>query len=261
MSSQPSFEMRLLQAVLLWGNFVIMCCGIALMAMCIFFVYDRDHLHTLVYYTGSDSIWRAAWIGIFTGFALFCVAAYAMYAIMKEKKIPVLVYIILMMIVFAFEMASAITAATHEDWFGPEIFLTEMLQKYDQQVLPNNTNDMNQVQEITNAWNQLMIEKSCCGVNGPQDWLTYNSSFRQQYSDASYPWPMQCCQQNAMGGIVQLRGCQIGVNPYLSTTGCYAYIAGPIMTQGLAVSWFGFAILCWVFFVLLGMMFYYTQID
>lgn len=61
-------------------------------------------------------------------------------------------------------------------------------------------------------------QKSCCGVNGPQDWVMYNSSFRQQYSDASYPWPRQCCQQDAMGGVVQLQGCQIGVNPYLSTT-------------------------------------------
>ncbi|KAL4658624.1 uroplakin-1b, partial [Arapaima gigas] len=264
MASQSSTVYRLLQIILIWANFVIVCCGIALMAMCIYFIIDHEGVYMLVYTSGSVSIWAAAWIGLFTGFAFICVAVFGMYALVRAKRKLLLVYIMLMFIVFVFEMASAITAATHKDWFSPNLFLKEMLQYYNKPLpgdAANNQDEINKINGVTGAWNQIMVEKKCCGVNGPQDWVTFKSYFRQQYSDADYPWPRQCCQLDAMGAFSSQEGCKIGLNPYLSTTGCYPYIGGYLQTYGLAVSWFGFAILCWTFFVLLGVMSFCILLD
>ncbi|XP_006628039.1 uroplakin-1b [Lepisosteus oculatus] len=264
MVAKSDIGVRCFQAFLAWGNFVIACCGLALMAMCIFFIFDRDHLYVLVYATGNDSIWRAAWIGLFTGFALFCTAVFGMYAVLKSKRGLLLVYILLMIFIFAFEVASAITAATHKDWFVPNLFLKQMLENYNKplpQNLPSTQDEIYKNSGITSTWNMIMTEYQCCGVYGPQDWLQYNSQFRQQNSDSEYPWPRQCCLQDGTGGIVNVNACKIGVEPYLFTQGCYDYIAGPLIRQGLGVSWFGFAILCWTFFVVIGVMFYYTQLD
>ncbi|XP_018591850.1 uroplakin-1b-like [Scleropages formosus] len=255
---------RCLQSLLTWANFVLVCCGIALMAMCIYFIYDHEGVYVLVDATGSESVWRAAWIGLFTGFAFICVPVFGMYAIMKSSKKLIFAYFILMLIVFAFEMASAITAATHKDWFSPNLFLKEMLQYYNKPlpgVVPSNQDEIYKIKGVTAAWNRIMIEKKCCGVNGPQDWVTFDSYFRQQNIDADYPWPRQCCQQDAMGAFSSLDGCKIGLNPYLSNTGCYPYIGDYLRTFGLAVSWFGFSILCWTFLVLLGMMAFYILLD
>ncbi|XP_055791058.1 uroplakin-1b-like [Salvelinus fontinalis] len=220
---------RCFRALLIWGNLVIACCGIALMAMCIFFISDRGGLYVLVYATGNDSIWRGAWIGVFTGFALFCTSIFGMHAIVVSKRNILLAYILLMVIIYAFEVASAITAATHKDWVTK-----------------------------TSARKQ---QSKCCGVYGPEDWVKYESHFRQQNTDADNPWPRQCCQQDATGAISHLEACKIGVSPFLHAQGCYDYIAGPLIRHVFGVSWFGFAILCWTFFVILGVIFHYNQLD
>ncbi|XP_029625818.1 uroplakin-1b isoform X1 [Salmo trutta] len=255
---------RCFRALIIWGNLVIACCGIALMAMCIFFISDRGGLYVLVYATGNDSIWRGAWIGLFTGFALFCTSILGMHAIVVSKRKILLAYILLMVIIYAFEVASAITAATHKDWFVPDLFLKQMLQNYNKPLpdnLPSTQDQIYVINRITETWNRFMTESKCCGVYGPEDWVKYESHFRQQNTDADYPWPRQCCQQDAMGAISHLEACKIGVSPFLHAQGCYDYIAGPLIRHGFGVSWFGFAILCWTFFVILGVIFHYTQLD
>ncbi|CAB1333091.1 unnamed protein product, partial [Coregonus sp. 'balchen'] len=212
---------RCFKALLIWSNLVIACCGIALMAMCIFFISDRGGLYVLVYATGNDSIWRGAWIGLFTGFALFCTSIFGMHAIAVSKRNILLAYILLMVIIYAFEVASAITAATHKDWFVPNLFLKQMLQNYNKPLPYNLPSTLDQ------------IYSKCCGVYGPKDWVKYESYFRQQNTDADYPWPRQCCQQDAMGAISHLEACKIGVSPFLHAQ----------------------------FFVMVGVIFHYTQLD
>ncbi|KAM9439037.1 uroplakin-1b-like isoform 2-T2 [Salvelinus alpinus] len=230
---------RCFRALLIWGNLVIACCGIALMAMCIFFISDRGGLYVLVYATGNDSIWRGAWIGVFTGFALFCTSIFGMHAIVVSKRNILLAFV-------------------------PNLFLKQMLQNYNKPLpdnLPSTQDQIYVINGITETWNRFMTESKCCGVYGPEDWVKYESHLRQQNTDADNPWPRQCCQQDATGAISHLEACKIGVSPFLHAQGCYDYIAGPLIRHGFGVSWFGFAILCWTFFVILGVIFHYNQLD
>ncbi|XP_062309882.1 uroplakin-1b-like [Osmerus eperlanus] len=207
-----------LRGLLVGGNFVIACCGLALMAMCIFFITDHDRLYILVFATGNDSIWRGAWIGLFTGFALFCTSLFGMYAIVGSNRHQLLAYLILMIIIYAFEVASTVTAATHKDWFILNLFLKQMLQNYSKPLpedLPSPQDQIYVINGITDTWNRILTESKCCGVYGPEDWVKYDSSFREQNTDTEYPWPRLCCLQDAKGAISHVEGCKIGVKPFL----------------------------------------------
>ncbi|KAH0625041.1 hypothetical protein JD844_033074 [Phrynosoma platyrhinos] len=156
----------------------------------------------------------------------------------------VLGYIILMMIVFAFEVASSITAVVHRDFLTPNLFLKQMLEKY-QNPNPVNNDDKWKSDGVTRTWNRLMVQDDCCGVNGPRDWQNYTSVFRKVNNDADFPWPRQCCVMDVLGKPTSLDGCKLGVSGYYHEMGCYQTISGPMNRHAWGVAWFGFAILCW----------------
>ncbi|XP_069616672.1 uroplakin-1b [Ranitomeya imitator] len=252
---------RCFQVILILGNVVIGLAGLALTAECIFFVSDQSRLYPLLEATNNDDIFAAAWIGIFTGFCFFLLSILGIVGIMKSNRRMLMAYLILMFIVYCFEVASAIVAATQRDFFTPNLFLKQMLEYYQNQNPSNNNDEQIKANGVTNTWNQLMLLKKCCGVNGPQDWQDYTSAFHTFNSDAAYPWPRQCCVMDFNGQPTNLQLCRLGVNGYLYTNGCYDQIAGPLWRHAWGVAWFGFAILCWTFFVLLGTMFYWVRIE
>ncbi|XP_039183268.1 uroplakin-1b [Crotalus tigris] len=251
---------RCFQGLLIVGNVVIGCCGLALMAECIFFVSDQHTVYPLLEATDNDDIYGAAWIGIFTGFCFFCLSVLGIVGVIKSNRTMLLVYIILMMIVFAFEVASSITATVHRDFLTTELFLKQMLEKY-QNPNPLNNDDKWKSEGITRTWNRLMLQNECCGVNGPIDWQTYTSIFRTVNNDADFPWPRQCCVMDLLGKAVNLDGCKLGIPGYYHQTGCFETITGPMNRHAWGVAWFGFAILCWTTWVLLCMMFYWSRIE
>ncbi|XP_075054354.1 uroplakin-1b [Mixophyes fleayi] len=251
---------RCFQGILIFGNVIIGLCGLALTAECIFFVSDQNRLYPLLDATYNDDIFAAAWIGIFTGFCLFLLSLLGIIGIMKSNRRMLMAYLILMFIVYCFEVASAIVAATHRDFFIPNLFLKQMLEYY-QNNNPVNSDDSAKINGVTNTWNNLMLMKKCCGVNGPGDWQDYLSAFRTSNADSAFPWPQQCCVMNGLGQPVSLQGCRLGISGYLNLNGCYDEIAGPLMRHAWGVAWFGFAILCWTFWVLLGTMFYWVRIE
>ncbi|NXD30268.1 UPK1B protein, partial [Spelaeornis formosus] len=247
---------HILQSLLIFGNVVIGMCGIALTAECIYFVSSPHGLYPLLKATENSDIDAAAWIGIFVGLALFALSILGIIGVIKVSKTLLLVYIILMLITFAFETASCITAATHQDSLTPEPFLKQMLEKYQKSDPANNSDN-----EVTKAWDEVMIKNRCCGVLGPSDWQEYTSAFRSTHNDADYPWPRTCCALDAQGHPVNLDGCKLGVAKYCNIKGCYDAISGPKNRHAWGVAWFGFAILCWTFCVLLGTMFYWSVIE
>ncbi|KAK6485998.1 uroplakin-1b-like [Huso huso] len=264
MTSKGDSGVRCYQITLILGNAMIACLGITLSAMCIFFLTDQSNIYTMVYEGGNDSIFRGTWIGLFTGLAYFCTSILGMYCIMKSKRILLLVYILLMVFIFCFETASCITAITHGDYFVPNMFLKQMLRRYNKplpEAMPSSLDEIYMTSGITHSWNRFMTEKQCCGVYGPQDWVNYSSEFRLQNSDADFPWPRQCCQQDAQGQLTNLNACKIGVNPFLSTRGCFDFMGGPLQRQAWGVGWFGFAIQCWTFVVIIGAIYYYVKLD
>ncbi|XP_073433192.1 uroplakin-1b [Dendrobates tinctorius] len=252
---------RCFQVILILGNVVIGLAGLALTAECIFFVTDQNRLYPLLEATNNDDIFAAAWIGIFTGFCFFLLSILGIAGIMKSNRRMLMAYLILMFIVYCFEVASAIVAATQRDFFTPNLFLKQMLEYYQNQNPSNNNDEQIKANGVTATWNNLMLLKKCCGVNGPLDWQRYSSVFRNFNSDAAYPWPRQCCVMDLNGQPTNLQLCRLGVDGYLYMNGCYDQIAGPLWRHAWGVAWFGFAILCWTFFVLLGVMFYWVRIE
>uniref|UniRef100_A0A8B9Q787 Uroplakin 1B n=1 Tax=Apteryx owenii TaxID=8824 RepID=A0A8B9Q787_APTOW len=222
-------SVRIFQGLLVLGNVVIGVsgmCGIALTAECIFFVSDPHGLYPLLEAAENDDIYAAAWIGIFVGFALFSLANSVLF---------LLQYIILMLIIYAFEMASCITAATHRDF----VSIAFLMCSFSYSAITLAHKDHSLLSPRSPGQNQ------CCGVHGPSDWQKYASAFRSTYSDADYPWPHQCCVMDARGSPVNLDGCKLGVPGYYNSNGCYDAISGPMNRQAWGVAWFGFAILCW----------------
>ncbi|XP_037381402.1 uroplakin-1b isoform X2 [Talpa occidentalis] len=251
---------RCFQGLLIFGNVIIGMCGIALTAECIFFVSDQHSLYPLLEATDNDDIYGAAWIGMFVGLCLFCLSVLGIVGIMKSNRKILLVYFILMFIVYAFEVASCITAATQRDFFTPNLFLKQMLERY-QNNHPLNNDDQWKNNGVTKTWDRLMLQDNCCGVHGPSDWQKYTSAFRARNNDADYPWPRQCCVMNNLKQPLNLEACKLGVQGYYHDQGCYELISGPMNRHAWGVAWFGFAILCWTFWVLLGAMFYWSRIE
>uniref|UniRef100_F7ACP8 Uroplakin-1b n=1 Tax=Equus caballus TaxID=9796 RepID=F7ACP8_HORSE len=235
---------RCFQGLLIFGNVVIGMCGIALTAECIFFVSDQHSLYPLLEATNNDDIYGAAWIGMFVGICLFCLSVLGIVGIMKSNRKILLAYFILMFIVYGFEVASCITAATQRDFFTPNLFLKQMLERYQNSSPPNN-DDQWKNNGVTRTWDRLMLQDNCCGVNGPSDWQKYTSAFRTENSDADYPWPRQCCVMNNLKEPLNLEACKLGVPGYYHNQGCYELISGPMNRHAWGVAWFGFAILCW----------------
>ncbi|XP_063578493.1 uroplakin-1b [Pongo abelii] len=238
---------RCFQGLLIFGNVIIGCCGIALTAECIFFVSDQHSLYPLLEATDNDDIYGAAWIGIFVGICLFCLSVLGIVGIMKSSRKILLAYFILMFIVYAFEVASCITAATQRDFFTPNLFLKQMLERYQNNSPPNN-DDQWKNNGVTKTWDRLMLQDNCCGVNGPSDWQKYTSAFRTENNDADYPWPRQCCVMNNLKEPLNLEACKLGVPGFYHNQGCYELISGPMNRHAWGVAWFGFAILCWTGF-------------
>ncbi|XP_018425783.1 PREDICTED: uroplakin-1b [Nanorana parkeri] len=250
---------RCFQVVLIIGNVVIGLAGLALTAECIFFVSDQNRLYPLLEATSNDDIFAAAWIGIFTGFCFFLLSILGIIGIMQSNRRMLMAYLILMFIVYCFEVASAIVAATHRDFFTTNLFLSQMLNLY--QKTDGNSDEKAKADGVTTTWNYLMLMRQCCGVNGPNDWQDYNSTFRITNSDSAFPWPQQCCVMTNLAQPVNVQGCKLGISGYLNLNGCYDWIGGPLNRHAWGVAWFGFAILCWTFWVLLGTMFYWTRIE
>ncbi|XP_069928278.1 uroplakin-1b isoform X2 [Oryctolagus cuniculus] len=148
---------RCFQGLLIFGNVITGMCGIALTAECIFFVSDQHSLYPLLEATNNDDIYGAAWIGMFVGICLFCLSVLGIVGIVKSNRKILLAYFILMFIVYGFEVASCITAATQRDFFTPNLFLKQMLERYQNNSPPTN-DDQWKNNGVTRTWDRLMLQ-------------------------------------------------------------------------------------------------------
>ncbi|XP_063799996.1 uroplakin-1a [Pseudophryne corroboree] len=239
-----------LVAVIVFGNVVIMLCGLALFAETIWATTDPYYVYPVLGVTGKDDVFAGGWIGIFCGFSFFLVAILGIVAAIKGNRMMLMAYLVLMMIVYIFECASCITSFTHRDYMiNSNIIKQQMLQRY--------TDNSNQGVAITNFWNRLMLEKGCCGVDGPADWINYASTFRSSYNESTAPWPFWCCQRDNNFQILNVQGCRVGYPDYIFSTGCFDHIGHAIDSYTWGISWFGFAILMWTMLVMFAAMYYY----
>uniref|UniRef100_A0A8B9HRJ7 Uroplakin 1a n=1 Tax=Astyanax mexicanus TaxID=7994 RepID=A0A8B9HRJ7_ASTMX len=203
----------------------ILKAGLALFALAIWVAVDGYKLYPISGVSGKDDIFAGAWIAIFTGFAYFCTCIFGIYAARKQRRSLMLAYLIIMFIIFIFECASCITAATNRDYVSRLLLLLSCLQ----------------------------VE--CCGTDSPLDWVEYNSTFRQLYG-TTYPWPLNCCKRLSSFEVADSQGCIIGQTSTMFTQGCFTHIESVLSRYTWAVSWYGFS-----FFMLLIAMVYFTQLG
>lgn len=242
-----------LVALLVFGNVVILMCGLALFAETIWATSDPYKVYPMLGVTGKDDVFAGGWIGIFCGFSFFVLGIYGTIATLRGSRTMVMTHLVLMLIVYIFECASCITSFTHRDYMiNSNVILKQMLGFY---TLANP-----QGQQLTTLWNNIMMDKQCCGFNGPVDWIAYTSTFRAQFNESFAPWPYMCCKRDANFVIVNTEGCRVGYMDYINSQGCSDYIVQAINSYTWGISWFGFAILMWTLPVMLAEMFYYTKL-
>uniref|UniRef100_UPI00358F471A uroplakin-1b-like n=1 Tax=Myxine glutinosa TaxID=7769 RepID=UPI00358F471A len=248
-----------IQRFLVFGNFALACMGVVLFALGVYVVSDPwgirpilDNTHTD--HTGSASIFAAGWIAVFTGLAFLFLGILGMVAAFNYSRILLFIYIICAIVVFIFEMTSCILAATQRDYLGPEFFLKHMLDKYQ---------GVNADKDFTSSWNTIMQKHSCCGVNGPEDWISYTSKYRDEgHAMENFPWPRQCCNEDVEGNIPGSKeACILGEQASVTSQGCLPFIKGPLDRNALRLAWYGFCVLCWEFLVVLGMMYLFSTFS
>lgn len=239
-----------LVAVVVFGNVVIMLCGLALFAETIWATSDPYYVYTVLGASGKDDVFAGGWIGIFCGFSFFLLAVYGIVAAVKGSRTMLMVYLVLMMIVYIFECASCITSFTHRDYMiNSNVIKAQMLSRF-----WDNTSVGN---DVTNFWIRIMVDEQCCGVDGPQDWVDYSSTFRGIFSESQAPWPYWCCARDNNFQILNKNACLIGLPPYVNTWGCFDHIGHAIDSYTWGISWFGFAILMWTMLVMFATMYHY----
>ncbi|CAN2388042.1 Tetraspanin family [Pristimantis euphronides] len=239
-----------LVAVVVFGNIVIMLCGLALFAETIWATTDPYYVYPVLGATGKDDVFAGGWIGIFCGFSFFLVGVFGIIAAIKGSRTMLMVYLVLMMIVYIFECASCITSFTHRDYMvNSNVVKTQMLTRF--------AENSSVGYEITSFWKRIMFEKQCCGVDGPQDWIDYSSTFRTMYLESDSPWPLWCCVRDNNFEILNKEACRVGLPPYLYSTGCFEHIGHAIDSYTWGISWFGFAILMWTMLVMFATMYHY----
>uniref|UniRef100_A0A8C2L1L8 Tetraspanin n=1 Tax=Cyprinus carpio TaxID=7962 RepID=A0A8C2L1L8_CYPCA len=234
-------------------NAIAAAAGLALFAVAIWVAVDGYKLYPISGVSGKDDIFAAAWIAIFTGFAFFLTCIFGIFAALKRSRALMMVYLIIMFIIFLFECASAITAATNRDYLvgNSNLVKKQMLQYYGQ--------DSIQGKQITQTWNRVMEQVECCGADSPEDWILYNSTLKQIYP--TYNWPLSCCKRLSTFELQDPAGCKVGLTSTLFTKGCFNYIESVLSRYTWAVSWYGFSVLMLVFFTLVIAMIYFMQLE
>ncbi|XP_053307871.1 uroplakin-1a [Spea bombifrons] len=243
-----------LVGLIIFGNVVIMLSGLALFAETIWATTDPYKVYPILGVTGKDDVFAGGWIAIFCGFSFFLLAIYGIVSVLRGSKTMLMVYLVMMMIVYIFECASCITSFTHRDYMiNSNVIKQQMLSYY----IKNDS----QGREITAVWNRIMVEKSCCGVDGPEDWITYGSAFRGVYDEAEAPWPFLCCKRDSNFVIVNEAGCRVGHKDHINSQGCFDHISHAINSYTWGISWFGFAILMWTMLIMMATMYHYTTLS
>ncbi|XP_063055540.1 uroplakin-1a isoform X2 [Engraulis encrasicolus] len=224
--------------------------SLALFALAIWVAVDGYGLYPLSGVSGKDDIFAGAWIAIFTGFAFFCTTAFGIVAVLKKSRLLILLYLIFMFIIFIFECASCITAVTNRDYLvgNSNLVKKQMLKYY--------ADTSFEGQQITLTWNKVMQEIQCCGADKPQDWIDYNSTFRKTYGTA-YPWPQQCCHRLSNFEVEDPEGCKSGFNTTVFDKGCFDHIQSVFSRYTWAVSWYGFSVLMYMFWLMILTMVHY----
>lgn len=176
---------------------------------------------------------------IAAGCAILLVAFIGMIGACCDAKINrflLILYIILVLLIFAAQLVGGILGFV----FRTRVFsiVTEGLSStFDQYQGPTDTEVA-----ITQAWDFIQRELSCCGINGTQDWLDANNTNLQG------PFPTSCCDAMPNCTAVNdtfMMGCGDAVSTFVQDNLLYIAAVGIAFVVGeIVVVLMAFCLLC-----------------
>ncbi|XP_078053983.1 tetraspanin-18B-like isoform X2 [Mustelus asterias] len=123
-------------------------------------------------------------------------------------------FLLLILIIFILELVAAVLALVFRKQIRKDYFLKELQMKY---------KGDNSTEAFSKTWNAIMMDFSCCGVIGPQD-FGQNSSFHELFPNMLLP--EACCQKNSISLVfLDKNRCLQGDVDYINNKGCFSMIA------------------------------------
>ncbi|XP_059509432.1 tetraspanin-18-like isoform X2 [Stegostoma tigrinum] len=109
---------------------------------------------------------------------------------------------------------AAVLALVFRKQIRKDYFLKELQMKY---------KGDNSTDAFSKTWNTIMMDFSCCGVNGPQD-FGQNSTFHELFPNMLLP--EACCKKNKTALVfLDKNRCFQGGAGYINSKGCFSMIA------------------------------------
>uniref|UniRef100_A0A7E4VN20 Tetraspanin n=1 Tax=Panagrellus redivivus TaxID=6233 RepID=A0A7E4VN20_PANRE len=208
---------RTLKFSLFIFNLVFLICGFVCLCIGTWMILDKYAVDNLAIATSTSkgyelddglrdlatkpaAVRQIGYIILFGGITVIIVAFLGCCGAAKEWRPLLCCYGTCLMIILATEIAAAIYAAIHSHMFEKDFrqFLHGSLHMY------NGTDEL-----ITNghegflvkeAWDKVMIEKSCCGVDSKVG--EFNTSGWYQLSNRKYEFPPACCPPRRNGKLM-----------------------------------------------------------
>ncbi|XP_030076449.1 tetraspanin-18-like [Microcaecilia unicolor] len=195
-------------------NALIFVGGLCLLGVGVWVVVDPDGFQSIV--TSNPLLNTGAFILLIAGIFLSLLGFLGCYGALRENKMLLMAFFVLILILFMAELVGAILALTYNKKINREFYLSELQMHYK----GDNASDA-----FSKSWNTIMIAFSCCGVSGAEDFGNA-SSFHEIYP--STPWPDACCRRDysmLSRKILDRERCIHGEAGYLNNQGCFSTIA------------------------------------
>uniref|UniRef100_A0A8C4S1U5 Tetraspanin n=1 Tax=Erpetoichthys calabaricus TaxID=27687 RepID=A0A8C4S1U5_ERPCA len=168
--------------------------------LCFLFFLHLKGLHHIM--ITNTLVYSGIFVILFGGVILFLLGFLGCYGALRENRVLLMVFFILILVIFILEIIGVILALAFEKQVKGEFFTSELKKNFK----GDNTTDI-----FSQTWCTIMIVVGCCGVQGPEDFGN-SSLFNKLYPDTKVP--EACCKR--MNKMIKML--------YISQQGCYNYM-------------------------------------
>ncbi|XP_068774232.1 tetraspanin-18-like isoform X2 [Struthio camelus] len=161
-----------------------------------------------------------AYLLLAVGIALSLLGFLGCFGALRQSRLLLLVFFILVSLVFVTQLVGAVLFLVHWKQIRPELFLSELRRNY--------CGDED-TKVFSTAWNTLMITFSCCGVLGPED---FGNGSRFLELHPGMPWPQACCTRDGLlqaGELLGWEQCRERSPGYIHEQGCFSTIGRTLL--------------------------------
>ncbi|XP_034426071.1 tetraspanin-18-like [Hippoglossus hippoglossus] len=188
-------------------NFFIFLGGSFLLGVGVWVLLDPMGFREIV--AANPLLFTGVYVVLASGGVLFLLGFLGCCGAIRENRLLLLSFFMLILFIFLAELAAAILAFLFREHLTREYFTRELKHHYQ----GHNSSDV-----FTSTWNAVMTTFDCCGVNGPED---FEDSLFRLLSPGTVV-PEACCQSNGFPGDVSVEQCVSGSATFRRNKGCYS---------------------------------------